>query len=226
MTIRQLRTTDAPDLHHNCFSDQTLREVQDYVDWCLAQQAQGRLVPLVVEVEGHAVASGQLARYCYAADGGAAMALTLGAVTGAATPLTTLSARDGTPDWSRVAALVAVLLVILFGAVSLFRLPIQLTPEVERPTITINTSWRAAAPEEVEAEISAEGPVDESLVKQDLLALPLREAREQFERAYLQQQLVLCGGKVGKLAERVGMERTHLYRKLRSLGIDHKKGAE
>jgi DNA-binding NtrC family response regulator len=76
--------------------------------------------------------------------------------------------------------------------------------------------------QEVEAEISGAGPVDEPLVKQDLLALPLREAREQFERAYLQQQLVLCDGKVGQLAKRVGMERTHLYRKLRSLGVDFK----
>ena len=76
--------------------------------------------------------------------------------------------------------------------------------------------------EEVEAEISSATRVDEPLVKQDLLALPLREAREQFERAYLQQQLVLCRGKVGKLAQRVGMERTHLYRKLRSLGVDFK----
>ena len=76
--------------------------------------------------------------------------------------------------------------------------------------------------DEVEAEISSAVPVGESLVKQDLLALPLREAREQFERAYLQQQLVLCGGKVGQLAKRVGMERTHLYRKLRSLGVDFK----
>jgi DNA-binding NtrC family response regulator len=75
---------------------------------------------------------------------------------------------------------------------------------------------------EVEAEISASAPVDEPLVKQDLLALPLREAREQFERAYLQQQLVLCDGKVGQLAKRVGMERTHLYRKLRALGVDFK----
>jgi hypothetical protein len=57
-------------------------------------------------------------------------------------------------------------------------------------------------------------------VKQDLLALPLREAREQFERAYLLQQLMLCNGKVGLLAKRVGMERTHLYRKLRSLGVE------
>jgi DNA-binding NtrC family response regulator len=76
--------------------------------------------------------------------------------------------------------------------------------------------------DEVESEISSDATSDEPLVKQDLLSLPLREAREQFERAYLQQQLVLCNGKVGQLAKRVGMERTHLYRKLRSLGVDFK----
>ena len=73
---------------------------------------------------------------------------------------------------------------------------------------------------EIEQEVSSSAETGEPLVKQDLLSLPLREAREQFERAYLQQQLVLCDGKVGKLAKRVGMERTHLYRKLRSLGVD------
>jgi len=73
---------------------------------------------------------------------------------------------------------------------------------------------------EIEQEVSSSADTGEPLVKQDLLSLPLREAREQFERAYLQQQLVLCDGKVGKLAKRVGMERTHLYRKLRSLGVD------
>jgi two-component system nitrogen regulation response regulator NtrX len=56
--------------------------------------------------------------------------------------------------------------------------------------------------------------------------LPLREAREKFEHDYLLYQLTEAGGSVGKLAKRVGMERTHLYRKLRALGIDHKKGAE
>jgi DNA-binding NtrC family response regulator len=50
---------------------------------------------------------------------------------------------------------------------------------------------------------------------------PLREAREQFERAYLQHQLRAVGGRMGDLARRVGMERTHLYRKLKSLGVDH-----
>jgi len=66
----------------------------------------------------------------------------------------------------------------------------------------------------------------EDLDRGDQLALPLREAREQFERAYLQQQLLLCNGKVGQLAKRVGMERTHLYRKLRSLGVDFRNVSE
>ncbi|HET9389395.1 MAG TPA: sigma-54 dependent transcriptional regulator [Steroidobacteraceae bacterium] len=80
--------------------------------------------------------------------------------------------------------------------------------------------------EEIERELAVQAPAGEPLVKQDLLALPLREAREQFERAYLQQQLMLCNGKVGQLAKRVGMERTHLYRKLRSLGVDFRNISE
>lgn len=54
-------------------------------------------------------------------------------------------------------------------------------------------------------------------------SLPLREARERFERAYLLRQLKEVGGSVGKLAKLAGMERTHLYRKLRALEIDPKK---
>lgn len=56
------------------------------------------------------------------------------------------------------------------------------------------------------------------------LELPLREAREAFERAYLQQQLRRAEGSVAQLARLTGMERTHLYRKLRALGIDPKEG--
>ncbi|MBI4692691.1 MAG: sigma-54-dependent Fis family transcriptional regulator [Gammaproteobacteria bacterium] len=52
--------------------------------------------------------------------------------------------------------------------------------------------------------------------------LPLREAREKFEKAYLEYQLHACEGSVSKVADRVGIERTHLYRKLRNLGIDPK----
>lgn len=80
--------------------------------------------------------------------------------------------------------------------------------------------------EEIEHELAQAAPPGETLVKQDLLALGLREAREHFERAYLQQQLLLCHGKVGQLAKRVGMERTHLYRKLRALGVDFRSVAD
>lgn len=55
--------------------------------------------------------------------------------------------------------------------------------------------------------------------------LPLREAREQFEREYLVYKLKEAGGSVGRLADVVGMERTHLYRKLRALGINPKTAA-
>ncbi len=51
------------------------------------------------------------------------------------------------------------------------------------------------------------------------LELPLREARTEFERFYLQRQLELVDGNIVELARVVGMERTHLYRKLRSVGI-------
>ncbi|MBT7442749.1 MAG: sigma-54-dependent Fis family transcriptional regulator [Methylococcales bacterium] len=54
------------------------------------------------------------------------------------------------------------------------------------------------------------------------LDLPLREAREQFEKLYLEYQLQQNQGSVGKLSKAVGMERTHLYRKLRALGIEFK----
>ena len=50
--------------------------------------------------------------------------------------------------------------------------------------------------------------------------LPLREARADFERQYLLRCLVEAQGNIGDLAKHVGMERTHLYRKLRSLDID------
>lgn len=79
---------------------------------------------------------------------------------------------------------------------------------------------------ELEQHLTRADGIAEPLVKQDLLALPLREAREQFERAYLSQQLVLSGGRVGQLAKRVGMERTHLYRKLRALGVDFRHVAD
>ena len=62
----------------------------------------------------------------------------------------------------------------------------------------------------------------EGAVIEELFDMPLREAREAFEKQYLLHQLKKVNGSVSKLAELVGMERTHLYRKLRSLGIGSK----
>ena len=49
--------------------------------------------------------------------------------------------------------IVAGILVVIFGALSLMRLPVQMTPEIERPEISVRTSWRASAPSEIESEI-------------------------------------------------------------------------
>lgn len=56
--------------------------------------------------------------------------------------------------------------------------------------------------------------------------LPMREARADFERQYLLRCLAETQGNIGELAKHVGMERTHLYRKLRSLDIDLDKVRE
>lgn len=80
--------------------------------------------------------------------------------------------------------------------------------------------------EEVEEAVGTEIPIFSQPMAQnsdDLFALPLRQAREQFEHDYLDYQLKMVKGNVSKLAELVQMERTHLYRKMRSLNIDPKQ---
>ena len=52
-----------------------------------------------------------------------------------------------------------------------------------------------------------------------ILALPLRDAREVFEKEYLVAQINRFGGNISRTAEFVGMERSALHRKLKSLGI-------
>ncbi|WP_295581794.1 sigma-54 dependent transcriptional regulator [uncultured Lamprocystis sp.] len=77
---------------------------------------------------------------------------------------------------------------------------------------------------EVESALGAPAPAQaqslEGLVSFDQ---PLRQAREQFEKAYLDYQLEKHVGNVSKMAKEAGMERTHLYRKLRSLGVEIKE---
>lgn len=53
--------------------------------------------------------------------------------------------------------------------------------------------------------------------------LPLRQARERFEKAYLEYHLKLAEGNVSQVAKAAGIERTHLYRKMKALGINPKE---
>jgi DNA-binding NtrC family response regulator len=55
------------------------------------------------------------------------------------------------------------------------------------------------------------------------LELPLRDARDQFERAYFEYHLAQENGSMTRVAEKTGLERTHLYRKLKQLGVDLSK---
>jgi two-component system, NtrC family, nitrogen regulation response regulator NtrX len=82
----------------------------------------------------------------------------------------------------------------------------------------------------------AEAPITASMLPQDvgsmvpsmpngnggeqLMGLPLREAREVFEREYLRAQISRFGGNISRTAEFVGMERSALHRKLKALGMD------
>ncbi len=70
---------------------------------------------------------------------------------------------------------------------------------------------------------SADTSVDNRMQITIDMDLDLREAREAFEREYLSRHLALSGNNMSELARRVGQERTHLYRKLKSLGLQTKK---
>ena len=53
----------------------------------------------------------------------------------------------------------------------------------------------------------------------DTLSIPLKEARENFEKEYLTTQLKKFGGNISKMAKFIGMERSALHRKLKTLGV-------
>ena len=69
------------------------------------------------------------------------------------------------------------------------------------------------------AEIGDMMPRTPSQSDQHIMALPLREAREMFEKEYLVAQINRFGGNISKTAEFIGMERSALHRKLKSLGV-------
>jgi two-component system nitrogen regulation response regulator NtrX len=97
----------------------------------------------------------------------------------------------------------------------------QLRNNVERllilatgdPTLAITLD--TLPPEVSVVRSSNSTPRDEKMI-----ALPLRDAREHFEREYLQAQIQRFGGNISRTANFVGMERSALHRKLKSLGVE------
>lgn len=75
---------------------------------------------------------------------------------------------------------------------------------------------------QIEAEVSPE-PVDHSLLGDITLDQPLREARDAFERVYFEYHLARENNSMTRVSEKTGLERTHLYRKLKQLGIESRK---
>ena len=89
------------------------------------------------------------------------------------------------------------------------------------------TPARAAAPPsaasiEEKPQAEPEPPPDPGPQNQQIFDLekPLREARDAFEKAYFEYHLAKESGSMTKVAEKTGLERTHLYRKLKLLGVD------
>ena len=63
-------------------------------------------------------------------------------------------------------------------------------------------------------------------IAKSYFGLPLRESRDLFEKAYFEYQMIITGGSMTRISEFTGLERTHLYRKLKALGIDVTKKQE
>ena len=98
--------------------------------------------------------------------------------------------------------------------------PKYIEPEIQR--VAQLNSNQAATPKPVAHE-AAPAPLEGEFISgiaKTYFDLPLREARDLFEKAYFEHQMQIMGGSMTKISEYTGLERTHLYRKLKALGID------
>jgi DNA-binding NtrC family response regulator len=93
-------------------------------------------------------------------------------------------------------------------------------------TMLVNTSEKSSAldssRQSIDGEFVSPSGADAEL-SPGHFDLPLREARDIFEKAYFEYHLKKTGGSMTKVSEYTGLERTHLYRKLKALGIDVRK---
>ncbi|MBU0689090.1 MAG: response regulator [Gammaproteobacteria bacterium] len=104
------------------------------------------------------------------------------------------------------------------GAVDFLEKPIALKKLLAAIAQTLKPQQVAPVKHEEEAESTIDSR--DGYVKLELpLELPFREAREHFDTAYLNYHLEMAQGNIASLADKIGIERTHLYRKLKQLGI-------
>ena len=99
--------------------------------------------------------------------------------------------------------------------------PKYVEPEQGKATQSTAPAPKVTAPEPI-SNPQPEGEYIGGIAK-NYYDLPLREARDLFEKAYFEHQMQIMGGSMTKISEYTGLERTHLYRKLKALGIDTSK---
>ena len=102
----------------------------------------------------------------------------------------------------------------------------QLRNLIERVLILGDGDGPITAAEVSGTDTPSDAGGDRVVLSGALAALPLREAREAFEREYLMTQINRFGGNISRTAQFVGMERSALHRKLKSLGIGAKTGSK
>ena len=91
---------------------------------------------------------------------------------------------------------------------------------VETKTTDIKADGSIQVSSRVEEFIVEEIESNQAEFNLSYIDLPLREARDLFEKAYFEYHLNQASGSMTRVAEKTGLERTHLYRKLKALGID------
>ncbi|HRO32955.1 MAG TPA: sigma-54 dependent transcriptional regulator [Brevundimonas sp.] len=102
----------------------------------------------------------------------------------------------------------------------------QLRNNIERLLILATGDAEEAITAEMLPQEVASGGAPGALGAERIIALPLREAREVFEREYLAAQIMRFGGNISRTAAFIGMERSALHRKLKSLGVSPARGGE
>jgi DNA-binding NtrC family response regulator len=91
---------------------------------------------------------------------------------------------------------------------------------VETKTTDIKADGSVKISSRIEEFIVEEVETNQAEFNLSYIDLPLREARDLFEKAYFEYHLNQASGSMTRVAEKTGLERTHLYRKLKALGID------